>query len=149
MDGIELLIEVKKKSLWLPVLEVTGNDDVSMAVNALRAGAADFIEKLLDRDTSLEAVRGLLRRNSAQTSLFNCCLTKTEVHVLRFILEGQEQRRDGYPVASFAANRCSAPQPSDAEDACHEYCRTAPPGGGHRFVGHKRVSAGGQRHLTV
>jgi two-component system response regulator FixJ len=92
MDGIELLVEVKKRFPWLPVLVVTGYGDVPMAVKALRAGAADFIEKPLDRDAFLDTVRGLLRRNSAQTSLFNHYLTKTEMRVLHFVLEGKNNR---------------------------------------------------------
>jgi FixJ family two-component response regulator len=92
MDGIELLTEVKKRLAWLPVLVVTGYGDVPMAVRALKAGAADFIEKPLDRDAFLEAVQVLLRQNWTQTSLFNYSLTKTEVRVLHYILEGKNSR---------------------------------------------------------
>ncbi len=92
MDGIELLIEVKRRLPWLPVLVVTGYGDVPMAVKALRAGAADFIEKPLDREAFLDAVEGLLRENAARTMLFNHSLTKMETRVLELILDGKNSR---------------------------------------------------------
>ena len=92
MDGIELLVEVKRSLPWLPVLVVTGYGDVPMAVKALRAGAADFIEKPLDREAFLEAVEGLLHQHAARTLLFNHSLTKMEIRVLELILEGRNSR---------------------------------------------------------
>ncbi len=92
MDGIELLIEAKKRLPWLPVLVVTGYGDVPMAVKALRAGAADFIEKPLDRTAFVDAVEGLLRQNAARTTLFNHSLTKMEMRVLDLILDGKSSR---------------------------------------------------------
>lgn len=89
MDGIELLTEVRRKLSWLPVLVVTGYGDVPMAVKALRAGAADFIEKPLDREAFLNAVEGLLHQSGARTLLFNRSLTKMEIRVLELTLEGK------------------------------------------------------------
>jgi len=91
-DGIELLIEARKLQPWLPVLVVTGFGDVPTAVNALKAGAADFLEKPLDRDILLEAVRRLLSRNTAQKVLFEHSLTRMELRVLCHILEGRNNR---------------------------------------------------------
>ncbi len=91
-DGIELLLEVKKQSPWLPVLVVTGFGDVPMAVRALKGGAADFIEKPLDRDAFLKTVRSLLESQSGQDASINRSLTKTEKRVLLLILEGKNNR---------------------------------------------------------
>lgn len=91
-DGIELLMEVRKRRPWLPVLVVTGFGDVPTAVKALKAGAADFIEKPLDRDTFLEAVRRLLARNAVPKVLLDHSLTPTEWKVLHRILEGRNSR---------------------------------------------------------
>lgn len=92
MDGLELLIEVKRRWPWLPVLVVTGYGDVPMAVRALRAGAADFIEKPLDRDAFLDAVDKLLHEHADCTRLFNHSLTKMEMRVLDLILDGKNTR---------------------------------------------------------
>lgn len=92
MDGIELLAEVRKRRSWLPVLVVTGYADVPMAVRALRAGAADFVEKPLDRDAFLCAVDRLLDENAARSLLFNHDLTKMELRILNLILDGRNTR---------------------------------------------------------
>ncbi len=91
-DGVELLMEVKKTLPWLPVLIVTGFGDVPMAVKALKAGAADFIEKPLERDSFLETVRTLLARNSVERVLLDRPLTKMELKILGHILEGRNNR---------------------------------------------------------
>jgi two-component system response regulator FixJ len=91
-DGIELLMKVRKLQPWLPVLVVTGFGDVPMAVRALKAGAADFIEKPLDRDTFLDAVRGLLAHNTMPRAMLGHSLTRMELKVLYGILEGKNNR---------------------------------------------------------
>jgi FixJ family two-component response regulator len=91
-DGIELLIAVKEVQPWLPVVVVTGFGDVPMAVRALKAGAADFIEKPLDRDILLNTIRSTARKSSAQSALLDHSLTKTEMKVLFHILEGKNNR---------------------------------------------------------
>jgi len=91
-DGVELLMEVRKAQPWLPVLVVTGFGDVPMAVKALKAGAADFIEKPLERDSFLETVRTLLARPSAEKVLRDHTLTKMELKVLHYILDGRNNR---------------------------------------------------------
>ncbi len=45
MDGFELLARLKADKSTPPSIMITGHGDVSMAVKAMRAGAADFIEK--------------------------------------------------------------------------------------------------------
>lgn len=45
MSGLELLIELKKRGLSLPVIFMTGHGDVAMAVEAMQLGALDFIQK--------------------------------------------------------------------------------------------------------
>lgn len=91
-DGIELLLEVKKRSPCLPVLVLTGFGDVPMAVRALKGGAEDFIEKPLDRDALLKKVRSLLERQTGQDATASRALTKTEKRVLDFIIEGKNNR---------------------------------------------------------
>jgi two-component system C4-dicarboxylate transport response regulator DctD len=45
MDGLELLAELHGQDPELPVLLITGHGDVPLAVQAMRAGAYDFLEK--------------------------------------------------------------------------------------------------------
>lgn len=90
-DGIELLLEVKKRFPWLPVIVMTGFGDVPTAVKALKGGAADFVEKPLDRDVFLKTVRSLLQRSESDASVSRM-LTKTEKRILYLILEGKNNR---------------------------------------------------------
>ncbi|MBN1506221.1 MAG: response regulator transcription factor [Sedimentisphaerales bacterium] len=91
-DGIELVAKVRKILPWLPVLVVTGFGDVPMAVKAFKMGAADFIEKPLDRDTFLAAVQTLLARDPVLKVLRDQTLTRMELKVLYQILKGKNNR---------------------------------------------------------
>ena len=92
MDGIELLIEVRRIIPPLPVLIISGYGDISMAVIALKAGAADFIVKPLERQSFLSAVESVLKRNPLTHPLVNKVLTKTEIRVLHLILDGKSTK---------------------------------------------------------
>jgi two-component system response regulator FixJ len=61
-DGIDLVRELTRRKIGLPVVLISGHADVPMAVAAIKAGAEDFIEKPVD-DTQLVAAinRGLAR----------------------------------------------------------------------------------------
>ncbi|MET1413866.1 sigma-54 dependent transcriptional regulator [Roseibium sp. HPY-6] len=56
-DGLELLRRIASRDTDLPVVLITGHGDVPMAVEAMRAGAYDFIEKPFDPDHIAEVVR--------------------------------------------------------------------------------------------
>ncbi len=92
MDGMDLLQKTRERMPWLPVLLVTGYGDVSMAVRAMKAGATDFIEKPLKRDTFLHAVQSILARHAGLTALRECGLTRTEMKILYLILDGRNNR---------------------------------------------------------
>jgi len=92
MDGIELLTKVKRIIPSLPVLIITGYGDIPMAVKALKVGASDFIEKPLDRQSFLSAVESVLKRNTQTHPLVGKVLTKTEMRVLRLMLDGKSTK---------------------------------------------------------
>ena len=64
ITGIELLQKVKTANPDLPVIVITGHGDVSLAVEAMKIGAVDFLEKPFDDDLLLAAVRAALNRDS-------------------------------------------------------------------------------------
>lgn len=92
MDGIELLRSVKDAAPWLPVLMVTGFGDVPLAVKALKMGAADFIEKPLERKSFLASVKQQLEKSRHLDALLGKTLTKAECRILRFIITGQSSK---------------------------------------------------------
>lgn len=60
MSGLELQEEIVRRHIGLPVIIMTGQADVPLAVRAMRAGAVDFIEKPFDADQMLASVRRAL-----------------------------------------------------------------------------------------
>jgi FixJ family two-component response regulator len=92
MDGIELLNKVKCIVPSLPVIVITGYGDIPMAVKALKAGALDFVEKPFDRQSFLSVVESALMRSSQTHPLVGKVLTKTEMTVLRLMLDGKSTK---------------------------------------------------------
>jgi two-component system response regulator FixJ len=60
MNGIELVRKLKSEGSMSPVVLITGHGDVALAVEAMKAGAADFIEKPFDDEELLGAIRRAL-----------------------------------------------------------------------------------------
>ena len=69
MDGIELVRELARRKIALPVVLISGHGDVPMAVAGIKAGAEDFIEKPIDDKQLVAAInRGLSRTFEQQVS---------------------------------------------------------------------------------
>jgi len=62
VDGMEFLRRLKARGSSLPVIVMTGHADVPMAVEAMKEGAVDFIEKPFGDEVFLAAVRSALLR---------------------------------------------------------------------------------------
>jgi two-component system response regulator FixJ len=96
-DGIELVRELSRRHLSLPVVLISGHADVPMAVAAIKAGAEDFIEKPVDDAHLLAAINRCLarvfdklsREHSLQelTTRFES-LTPRELEVMDLVVEG-------------------------------------------------------------
>lgn len=67
-NGIELVRELARRNIKLPVVLISGHADVPLAVAGIKAGAEDFIEKPIDDAQLVAAInRGLARTFSQQT----------------------------------------------------------------------------------
>jgi FixJ family two-component response regulator len=62
MDGLQLLEELPRRGIFLPTIILTGHADVPMAVRALEAGAAAFLEKPFRAQDLLERLERVLQR---------------------------------------------------------------------------------------
>ncbi|RKP49537.1 sigma-54-dependent Fis family transcriptional regulator [Trinickia fusca] len=61
-SGLDLLAECRERAPETPVILVTGHGDISMAVQAMRDGAYDFVEKPFAAERLIETVRRALER---------------------------------------------------------------------------------------
>lgn len=64
MDGLELQRRLRDLKARLPVIVMTGHGDVPLAVEAMKSGAVDFIEKPFEDETLLSAIRSALARQA-------------------------------------------------------------------------------------
>jgi two-component system response regulator FixJ len=62
MDGLEVQKALRDKGVALPVIIMTGHGDVSLAVQAMKAGAVDFIEKPFEKAVLLSAIEHSMER---------------------------------------------------------------------------------------
>lgn len=62
IDGVELLHRLRQRGRMPPVIVMTGHADVALAVEAMKAGAVDFVEKPFDDDVLLASIRSALAR---------------------------------------------------------------------------------------
>jgi two-component system response regulator FixJ len=93
MSGIELLKQLREMKNMIPVVVITGHGDVPLAVEAMKYGASDFLEKPFDDDLLLTAVRTALsdrasdQENQAQRLVIEERLAKLSTRE-RQVLDG-------------------------------------------------------------
>ena len=101
-SGLDILRELNADDYAAPILVMSGQGDIPMAVEAIRNGALDFIEKPFHPDGVLQRVRDAIeawerRRNSSskiRTSQFSGreLLTRREIEVLEQISTGASSK---------------------------------------------------------
>jgi two-component system, LuxR family, response regulator FixJ len=101
MTGLELLDRLRERGSDFPVIVLTGLADVPMAVEALKNGALDFIEKPFESAILLAAVRRALTRHSEDQARVSAqmgtaqrlaSLSSREREVLAGIVEGSSNK---------------------------------------------------------
>ncbi|HVJ55842.1 MAG TPA: chemotaxis protein CheB [Aliidongia sp.] len=106
MNGLELLRRLHEDGHRLPSIMITGSSDVPMAVQAMKAGASDFIEKPIGRDELLAAVERALEQSQDATKL--SVARETASHQISGLTQRQRQIMDlvlaGHPSKNIAAD---------------------------------------------
>lgn len=64
LNGLELVKKLKSAGIDSPVIVITGHGDVALAVEAMKAGVVDFIEKPFSDDALIGAIRSALERST-------------------------------------------------------------------------------------
>jgi two-component system response regulator FixJ len=107
IDGIEFLRRLKASGFRLPVIVMTGHADVPLAVEAMKEGALDFIEKPFDDDLFLAAVRAALKRQeqnahqdaqAAEIEARAQSLSEREAQVLEGLVSGKANKVIAYDL---------------------------------------------------
>jgi two-component system response regulator FixJ len=65
IDGIELMRQLKARGRAFPVIVMTGHGDVPLAVEAMKLGAFDFLEKPFDDEVLIEQIKAALQQGAA------------------------------------------------------------------------------------
>jgi two-component system CheB/CheR fusion protein len=101
MNGLEMLATLVTAGSKLPAIIITGQGDIAMAVQAIRAGAADFLEKPFDSEALLTSVRRALQQTSipaersaarAAAAMRVAGLTKREREVMALVVAGHSNK---------------------------------------------------------
>jgi two-component system response regulator FixJ len=101
LSGIDLLRRLQEMQIGLPVIVITGHGDVPLAVEAMRCGAVDFLEKPFDDDVLLTSVRSALNRSEESAAIESeradirariAALTQRERDVLEGLVAGHPNK---------------------------------------------------------
>lgn len=111
MSGVELIGRLKTLGVTDPVIVITGHADVPMAIQAMKAGVADFLEKPFSDDAILGAVRSALARQvgreeaDAEREAIKAriaTLSQRESEVMEGLVEGHANKAIAYDLSISA-----------------------------------------------
>lgn len=101
VDGVELLRRLKAAGAMLPAIVVTGHGDVQMAVEAMKNGALDFIEKPFSDDVLLQSIARAADQATSKLDVDAAqsrtreklqSLSDRELQVLKGVVQGQANK---------------------------------------------------------
>jgi len=97
LSGLELQKLLNEKYFTLPIIIITGYADVDIAVQAMKAGAIDFIEKPFENEYLLSKIHACMQRSSHlytenEGVLRLSLLTKREHEVMDLLVEGFQNK---------------------------------------------------------
>lgn len=104
LDGLQVQSEMAQRGINMPVVVLTGHGDVTLAVQAMKAGAVDFIGKPFEKASLLEAIdRGFARIDRVDVRATEEAEAQVRIGVLtpreKAVLEGLAR---GYPNKTIA-----------------------------------------------
>ena len=111
VDGLELQRKLKALKNTMPVIVITGHGDVALAVEAMKAGAIDFIEKPFDDEGLLATIRSALARHegdrergsrAAEVRARLALLSERERQVLDGLVAGKANKVIAYDLGISA-----------------------------------------------
>ncbi len=107
MDGLEVQQALKERGVLLPVIVMTGHGDVGLAVQAMKAGAVDFIEKPFEKTVLIGAIEegfarieqaGQRQASADEAAVRLEVLTPREKDVLQGLVRGHPNKTIAYDL---------------------------------------------------
>ncbi len=106
MSGVELLRELQAAAIEIPSIVITGHGDVPMAVDAMKAGALDFIEKPFEEQTLIDAIERAASRISDTPAVEDTAailariaqLTDRELQIMSGVITGLANKTIAYDL---------------------------------------------------
>jgi two-component system response regulator FixJ len=107
IDGLQFMTRLRERGSKTPVIVMTGHADVALAVEAMKRGAVDFIEKPFDDSVLLAAIRAALERQDehAQAGAYVeeireriASLSERERQVLDGLIAGKANKVIGFDL---------------------------------------------------
>jgi two-component system response regulator FixJ len=101
MSGLDLIRRLRQGGVTHPVIVMTGHADVPLAIEAMRLGVSDFVEKPFDDDLLVAAIEHALRAGLARSQRDGeraailarmAALSAREVEVLQGLVEGKPNK---------------------------------------------------------
>ncbi len=107
ISGLALQQQLKARHVVLPVIVMTGHGDIALAVEAMKAGAVDFIEKPFSDDTIIAAIGSAIDRHSREAAQHRetaavaarlKTLTARESEILNGLVDGLPNKTIAYDL---------------------------------------------------
>jgi len=107
MSGLDMQSELKARRCDIPVIIITGHGDVPMAIDALKAGAVDFIEKPFRDQVLLDVIQNAIKLDDARRSKRTgqadveaklALLTKRERQIMDLLAAGKSNKEVAFDL---------------------------------------------------
>lgn len=142
LSGMDLQQLLAAKGILTPIVFLTGHGDIAMSVEAMKAGAVDFLTKPVRDQTFLDAVSTAIatdvaRRAASAVAKKNSALYQTltprEREVLRFVISGAMNKQIAFDLGiseiTVKLHRSNMMKKMDARSVSHLFnvCQSLPP----------------------
>jgi FixJ family two-component response regulator len=128
LNGLDLQKRIVSDRIDTPIIFITGHGDIPMSVQAMKAGAIEFLEKPFSNDALLTAIRNAIERSRAtlgreaeMRTLRDCyaSLTHRERQVMALVVSGLLNKQAGVNLGiseiTVKAHRCKVMQKMRAD----------------------------------
>lgn len=126
MDGLELLVQIKNKDKNIPVILITGHGDVPLAVEAMKAGAFEFLTKPFSPDQLLTYVKEAQKKRIATLAESQLENKNIDRSLVENVKEKLEELENSIPKKSLHDNddlntKIALYEKTIIEDALHQH----------------------------